>query len=213
MELDEELLVEGRAPAEDRVVLSMAPSTLPTPSLAAGVEYDMYKLEVEAWQELTDLPAEKRGLMLALSISPSHPLGLRAKVLGVNVGKAKLMVADRVKNLLAYLDTIFGQDEFVTLYNLYKKFEDYKRGKTEMVEQYISGFETMVLQLEEKKIKYPEVIKAFKLLEGSRVTEIEKKMIVSSVKYEGNEAALFKDMTISLRKNAGEMKAPGEVSQ
>ena len=43
-------------------------------------------------------------------------------------------------------------------------------------------------------MKYPEVIKAFKLLEGSRVSELEKKMIVSSVKYENNEANLYHDM-------------------
>ena len=175
----------------------MAPGqvTLPTPVLSGSTEYEEYKLEVEAWLMLTDLPKEKQGLMLAFTIDKDHPLGLRAKVLGLNVGKEKLSKADGVKNLLDYLDTIYGQDKFVQLYKVYNKFQENKRGKEESVEQYISNFESVVLG-----IKYPTVVKAFKLLEGSRVTEIEKKLIVSSVKYENNEAGLYKDMVTRSRR-------------
>ena len=139
-------------------------------------------------------------------------MGLRPKVLGVGVGLTKLKTDDGVKELISYLDSIFKQDHFVVLYNLHKKFEDYRRDKSETIEQYISCFEALVLQMEQKNMKYPEVIKAFKLLEGSRVSELEKKMIVSSVKYENNEANLYRDMKNSLKKNAGEVKTLGRLA-
>ena len=150
--------------------------------------------------------------MLAFTIDKDHPLGLRAKVLGLNVGKEKLSEAGGVKNLLDYLDTIYGQDKFVQLYKVYNKFQENKRGKEESVEQCISNFESEVLESEKLGIKYPTVVKAFKLLEGSRVTEIEKKLIVSSVKYENNEAGLYKDMVNSIKKNSGEARALGRTN-
>ena len=145
--------------------------------------YEDWKLEVEAWHELTELPKAKQGLMLVLAIADNHPMGLKHKILGPSVGMAKLKVEAGVANLQTYLDGIFLQDKFVELYSTYKKFENFKRGKSESIEQYISSYEAVVLELKTKKIEYPNVVKAFKLLEGSRVTELEKKMIVASVKY------------------------------
>ena len=179
----------GRAVARDYCcyVVEMAKASLPTPSLKAGSVYEDWKLEVEAWQELTELPKAKQGLMLALSIADTHPMGLRHKVLGPSVSMEKLKAEGGGSRLLSYLDGIFKVDKFVELYNTYKKFENFKRGKSESVEQYISSFEALVLELKNKKIEYPSVVTAFKLLEGSQVTELKKKMIVSSVKYEENE--------------------------
>ena len=50
-------------------------------------------------------------------------------------------------------------------------------------------------------------MKAFKLIEGSRVSELEK-MIVVSVRYDGDEAD-YKDMCSSLKKTAGEVNTLG----
>ena len=70
----------------------------------------------------------------------------------------------------------------------------------------------MVADCDQKGIKFPSVVKGFQLLEGSNVTEIEKKMIVSAVKYDGNEVGLYKDMASSLKKNGGEAKSLGRVT-
>ena len=59
------------------VTSKMAKTTLVTPALKEGTVYEDWKLEVEAWQELTELAKTKQGLMLVLAISESHPMGLK----------------------------------------------------------------------------------------------------------------------------------------
>ena len=195
-----------------KVVLDkMAPSGtyLPTPSLKDNDDFEDYKREVAVWEVLTEIPEDKRGLHLALALPKDHKMGLRAMVLGVSVGQEKLAVKDGVKNLIKFLETLFGVDKFVDMYDVYKKLENCRREKTESVEKYIARFKELVLVAEKKDIKYPDEIQAFKLLEGSKTTELEKKMIVSCVKYEGSGADLLGDMEKAMRKHAGEMKSLG----
>ena len=187
----------------------MAKTTPVTPVLKVGTVYEDWKLEVGAWQELTELPKMKQGLMLTMAISDNHPMGLKHKVLGPSVGMDNLKKEQGVAKLFEYLDGILLQDKFVDLYNTYKKFENFKREKSDSIEQYISSYDAIILELKKKKIEYPNVVKAFKLLEGSRVSELKKKMIVASVRYEGNEADLYKDMCSSLKKTAGEVNTLG----
>ena len=77
----------------------------PAPALKADTVYSHWKLEVELWQKLTDVPKKKQGVALAMAIAPDHPLAVRQKVL-TNLGSAKLERSEGVKSLIAYLDSI-----------------------------------------------------------------------------------------------------------
>ena len=78
---------------------------LSAPALEADTDYSDWKLEVEMWQGLTDLPESKQGLALTSAIAADHPLAIRKKVLK-NLGPAKLKAEEGVESLIAYLDTI-----------------------------------------------------------------------------------------------------------
>ena len=84
----------------------MATAT-PAPALNADTVYNEWKLEVEMWQALTDLPETKQGLALASAIAADHPLAIRQKVLK-NLGPAKLKAEEGVESLVTYLDSILG---------------------------------------------------------------------------------------------------------
>ena len=136
-----------------KVVLDkMAPSGtyLPTPSLKDNDDFEDYKREVAVWEVLTEIPEDKRGLHLALALPKDHKMGLRAMVLGVSVGQEKLAVKDGVKNLIKFLETLFGVDKFVDMYDVYKKLENCRREKNESVEKYIARFKELVLVAEKK---------------------------------------------------------------
>ena len=77
----------------------------PAPALKADTVYSEWKLEVELWQGLTDLPESKQGLALAGAIAADHPLAIRQKVLK-NLGPAKLKTEEGVQSLVTYLDNI-----------------------------------------------------------------------------------------------------------
>ena len=54
----------------------------PLPGLEADTVFEVWKLEVEVWQALTEVPQNKQGLKLFTAISNDHPLGIRAMVRG-----------------------------------------------------------------------------------------------------------------------------------
>ena len=131
-----------------KVILDkMAPSAtyLPTPSLKDNDDFEDYKREVAVWEVLTEIPEEKRGLHLALALPEDHKMGLRAKVLGVSVGQEKLASKEGVKILIEILETIFGTDKFVEMYDVYKKLENCRCEKNEPLEQYIARFKEITL--------------------------------------------------------------------
>ena len=182
---------------------------LPVPSLEAETNYETFKNEVEMWQVVTDIPKQKQGIWLALAISPKHPLNLKDKVLGSGVGKEKLGSEDGVKNLLDCLDKKIFKDSLVDLYDWFKKIEQIKRNKDVKMEQYILDFNDMIAKAEKKGLNYPDSIKAFKLLEGSRTTEIEKQLVMGGIKVNKDSTDLFEQMEVSLKKFAGEIRSLG----
>ena len=144
-----------------------------------------------------------------LNIPADHPLGLKQKVLGSAVGIAKLNCEAGVKNLLEYLSKIYAKDKFVELYDKYKEIQSFKRDKTMPVEKYILDFDYLMVEAEEKGLKYPDSIKAFMLLEGSRTTELEKQLIVSGIKLEKNTTDLLEQMKRSMKTHSGEQRSLG----
>ena len=190
----------------------MAVSKLSTPSLTKEKDYEQYKSEVELWQEVTEVNKEKQGVWLALALPDDHPDGLKEKVLGPSVGNAKLKGAEGVKNLLAYLDGLYKKDTFVDLYDAYRRVERYQRGRNDTIEKYIVEFNSLVVDAEKKGMTYPQIIKAFKLLEGSRTSEMEKQMIITNVKYEQGNQNLVKQMEASMKKVSGELSTLGRAN-
>ena len=87
------------------------------------------------------------------------------------------------KELLDYLDSFYKKGEFVYHYTAYKKLENYKRSPKDTIEKYIAEFKELMVHGEKKEMVYSDQIKAFMLLEKSRMGELEKQMIISQVKY------------------------------
>ena len=187
----------------------MSVAKLSTPSLTPGKEYDHYVEEVKLWQVVTEVDKGKQAVWLALALPDDHPDGLKVKVMGEELGAAKLSGNDGVKNYLAFLDKIYKKDNFVEMYEAYRKVEHFKREKQVSIEKYIMEFNSLMLKAEKKGMVYPMIIKAFKLLEGSKTTELEKQMIISNVKYDQTNTDLFKEMEASMKKVAGELRTLG----
>ena len=183
--------------------------TLATPSLTAKKNYDFYKREVEMWEAVTETEPEKRGILLALALPDDHPHDLKNKVMGNQLGLEQLKGDQGVKNLVKFLDKIYKKDQFIELFEAYRKLERFKREKGESVEKYILDFDEHVINAEKLGMKYPDVILAFKLLEGSRTSEIEKQMIISAVDYKSDTADLKDRISNAMKKHSGELKSLG----
>ena len=61
------------------------------PPAFAGKTYELYKLQLEAWEALTDVPDEKQGLYIAMSLPDKDSSQIKEKVFE-QVGIAKLNI-------------------------------------------------------------------------------------------------------------------------
>ena len=60
------------------------------------------------------------------------------------------------------------------LFEAYRGVERFRRETKMSIEQYIMEFKSRILKAEKLGMNYPAVIQSFKLLEGSKTSEIEK---------------------------------------
>ena len=114
-----------------------------------------------------------------------------------------------MKNLLGYLSKVYAKDKFVELYDKYKEVSKFRRQKNTSVEKFILDFEYLLGEAEEKGLSYPDSIKAFMLLEGSKTKELEKQLIVSGIKISEERTDLLEQMKLSIKKQAGEQRSLG----
>ena len=74
------------------------------PTRETDKPYDTWKNEVDIWKRLTDLPAKKLGLAVALSLSG------RRREIAMEVGGGTLETEDGLRDLLEKQDGIFGKE-------------------------------------------------------------------------------------------------------
>ena len=172
------------------------------PSFCGSKTYAQYRAEVELWQAVTEVEAEKQGIWLALALPDNHPDGLKQKILGPALGSEKLQTAE----LLKFLGNLYTEGKLVEHYKAYRMIEDCKKHKKISIEQFIRYFKRSCTIAEKKGMTYPSQIKAFKLLEDSGCTKTERAEIITGIRYDAaNPARLFKDVEDSMKRMAGKV--------
>ena len=73
------------------------------PPVFANKTYELFKSQLEAWELVTDLVEEKRGIYIALNLPDNHESKIKEKVFEGNK-LADLNKKDGLKTLIAFLD-------------------------------------------------------------------------------------------------------------
>ena len=111
------------------------------PDFAKCKTYEQYKVELEAWQAITDLPKEKQAIAVALSL-PQTPdtTGIRERVFE-ELELSDLKKEDGMKTLTDYLDKNLGKDDLVDSLEKFEDFEDYTRRSGQSINDYVAEFD------------------------------------------------------------------------
>lgn len=83
--------------------------------------YERYRVELEAWREITDLAKSKQGIAIALSLPEDSEQGIREKVFD-ELSIDDLKTDTGLDTLLAFLDTKLKKDD---LADMWDKFDDF----------------------------------------------------------------------------------------
>ena len=178
------------------------------PDFAKCKTYEQYKVELEAWQAITDLPKEKQAIAVALSL-PQTPdtTGIRERVFE-ELELSDLKKEDGMKTLTDYLDKNLGKDDLVDSLEKFEDFEDYTRRSGQSINDYVAEFDQKYNKLRKLKMELPSAILAFKLLKRANITQEERLLVLTGMNYTEKEK-LYDQAKTSLKKFKGEQVAGG----
>jgi len=148
--------------------------------------YEVWKEDLEIWCDLTDIPAEKQALAIHLTLTG------RARAASQQVPRAELKKATGVKTLLAKLDSEFLVEKGRRQFAAFNAFHNYTRTTDDMA-VFVSGFENVYFKFSQQDMKLPDTVLAFMLLRAGNLEEVDRKVVMSSIKevtYENMKSAL-----------------------
>ena len=191
--------------SETRAQVIMASHKISIPIYNPDRSYEVYRSELELWESLSDLPDEKKGAAVALTLPDTDKCSLRSTVLE-KLGHSELIKSTGLKSLKDLLDELLGKDDLEECLSRYEDFEDYSR-TTESIDEYIRVFDTKYIRIKNKGITLPAPVLAFKLLRNASITPDDRKLVLTGLNYAQKEQ-LFEQAKQSLKKYCGTSQRP-----
>ena len=174
---------------------------IPIPKYDPEKSYDIYRAELELWDTVTDVSAEKKAACIILTLPCTGTCTIRTTVIQKG-DKAKLNSATGFAELLRLLDELLGKDDLQDCVDKYDEFEDYHR-TNETMREYVQVFDTKVAKLTNKSITLPQVVLAFKLIRNANISKEDKKLVLTGLNY-ATKDQLYDQAKSALKKYCGE---------
>ena len=152
------------------------------PPVFANKTYELFKSQLEAWELVTELPVEKRGIYIALNLPDNHDTKIKEKVFeGIKL--VDLNKTNGLKILIAFLDKHLLKDKFEDAWCKFESFEDYSREDNESMNAYIANFDQKYERVKVKGMVLPENILCFKLLKAASLTNEERLLVMTGIDF------------------------------
>ena len=108
------------------------------PALSKSSSYENWKKELKAWERLTEVKDNKRGLAVLLSLEG------KAKDAILDLDIDQLSNHNGVKIITDKLDTLYLKDKAQMAYEAYDKFEKFHRPADMSIKDYVNEFERLL---------------------------------------------------------------------
>ena len=128
------------------------------PKLEDENSYEMWKNDLLIWNELTDLPANKRALAVHLSLTG------RARIASSEIKLEELKSDDGIETLTNKLDALFLADKDRRQFNAFNILYNFRRDSGKEVGAFISEFEHIYYKFTQEEMTLPDALIAFMLL-------------------------------------------------
>ena len=178
------------------------------PDLSSG-NYELYKEKLLAWQMVTDIPVNKQGIVIALTLPNDDKHKIQEEVFS-QIGREKLSQENGLDTLINFLDSKLMKDDLSDSLEKFEEFEDFQRVNGQNITEYIAAFDSRYRKMEKFKIKLPSEILAFKLLRRANISKEEKMLVLTGMNY-ANRETLYEEAKQSLKKFKGDI-TEGSIS-
>ena len=111
------------------------------PPYLGSKTYELYRQELLAWREVTELRKEKQGIAIALSLPENDKTQIREKVFD-QIPIDDLKEDDGLNTLIAFLDDHLKKDDLADGLEKFEEFEDFQRKSDMSITEYIASFDS-----------------------------------------------------------------------
>ena len=175
-----------------------------------GKSYERYRIELDAWKEITDLDKNKQAVTIALSLPEDDETRIREKIFD-ELKIEDLTRNDGLKTLMKFMDEKLKKDDLADSWYKFDDFEELKRSKGQSVIEYIANFDQKYQKLVKIDMTLPSEILAFKLLKRANLSHEERLLVLTGMDYSKKEI-LYDQAKESLKKFKGDQAYGGMCS-
>ena len=111
------------------------------PTLRKGMLYELYKQELSAWSEVTDIHRNKQGAMVALSLPQTDEMLVREKIF-TEISTADLKSDEGLSTFLELLDQNLGKDDPTDSLDKFDNSNKFQRKERMPIQEYICASDT-----------------------------------------------------------------------
>ena len=173
------------------------------PTLTGSRNYELWKLQTQAWTFVTEMSKEKQALAVALNLPENDKWKIKEKVFG-DLELDVLNSENGMSVLFEFLDEYLLEDELMDSWNKFEDFEKFERKPGQNIREYVADFDLKFRKLEKLRIKLPPEILAFKLLRNANLSKQEKMFVLTGVDFADKEN-MYKETKHSLLKLMGDL--------
>ena len=161
--------------------------------------YEVYRNELAIWETITDIPKEKRGVILAARLPNESKLkkDLKDKFFeGVEI--SDLAKEGGLRLVKEFLERELGEDDLEKQVRTWDSFEDCTRG-TKDIEEFLSEFDRAYKKAKAaSKIVIPASVRAFMVLRRAKIDRTQRMSVLSKLD-KSDEMNMFDNMCKELK--------------
>ena len=173
------------------------------PRLTGSTNYELWKLQTQAWTVVTELSKEKQAVAVALNLPEDDERKIKEKVFG-ELELDVLNSENGMGVLFEFLDKYLLEDELMNSWNKFEDFEKFERKPGQKIREYVADFDLKFRKLEKLHIKLPPEILAFKLLKNANLRKQERMIVLTGVNFAEKEN-MYQQTKHSLIKFMGDL--------
>ena len=182
----------------------MMATEISIPTLTGSTNYELWKLQTQAWTFVTELSKEKQAVAVALNLPEDDKRKIKERVFG-ELELDVLNSENGMSVLFEFLDRYLLEDELMNSWNKFEDFEKFERKHGQNIREYVADFDLKFRKLEKIHIKLPSEILAFKLLRNANLSKQERMLVLTGVNFAEKEK-MYVQTKHSLIKFIGDLK-------
>ena len=145
-------------------------------------EYDTYMHEVDMQKIIGKIDKKEQAMMLVYELNKDDSSGIRDKIMN-ELTIEELNVDGGMDTYIKYMDSHFKKDDSVATYEAYLNFEQCKKKDEEEIKTYILRLDKQSNIAKKKKVTYPNLVLALKLLDNCILNDVDRKLVLSEMDF------------------------------